>query len=162
MTLEVAAPIIGVIALLTLMLLLMRHASNKIYPEPDTDGENADIELGSVGKSPSVKSERTLVDGVMRERNTLDHVNAKTPLWRRAVGKGVEWRRDSGIGKEDGQPFAKSGGVGMGVGMGVGGEAHTPMQEQVAGAVHSPRQSSSVYSRSVDGFTVYPERVFGR
>lgn len=160
MMLEIALPIVGVIAFLTLTLLVMRYFTNKMYPDADADSKQGDIELSSMRKSGSVKSDRTLVNPPMpvktikrrtarKENPHLDAKHGGVFAWRMALeGPAPPLRQSSR--QEDRHPYGMPGGFGSHV------DQHMTLQQPPP-----PRQSSSLYSRSIDGITLNPERNIG-
>ncbi|KAJ4354006.1 uncharacterized protein N0V89_005738 [Didymosphaeria variabile] len=155
MMLEISLPIIGVIAFLTLVLLIMRHVTNKLYPDTDEDNEQGNIELSSMRKSKSVKSDRTLVNPkkLSKFRTTGRNAEDRFPdtkdggvfAWRLAMENPPQPRQSPNVRTEDRYLNANTGGF---VGLSI---EQSPQ----------PRQSSSIYSRSMDGVTLYPERNTG-
>jgi hypothetical protein len=155
MMLEITLPIVGVIAFLTLILLMMRHITNKLYPNTDEDSEQGTIELSSMRKSNSVKSEPTLIhpkklsrirsNSRKAEDRFPDTQNGGVFAWRLAMEKPPQPQRSPNVRTEDRYPRANTGGF-------IGLDMEQPCQA---------RQSSSIYSRSMDGVTLYPERNTG-
>lgn len=151
MMLEVALPIVGVIAFITLLLLIMRHITNKLYPKPDEDSEAGDIELSSM-RSTSAKSDKTLVNpGKLSNPGSPkavdrfpDTKNGGVFAWRLAMEKPRQPQQSPSLRAADRYPQANAGGF-FGI------------------AIEQPprRQSSSIYSRSMDGVTLHPEKSTG-
>jgi hypothetical protein len=121
MMLEATLSIIGVILFLTLMLLIMRHVTNKLYPNTEEDSEQ-DIELSSMHMSTSSNSDKTLVSPQTLPKPRSPKVGNRFPDSK--AGGVFAWRL----------------------------AMEKPKQP--------PRgQTSSIYSRSMDGVTLYPERT---
>ena len=145
MLLEIGAPIIGVIAVLTVALLCMRHVTNKLYPDPEVASIEDAIELDVMRRASETHSDdKTLVGDISlaRPEKMPGVLQDKGGF---AVGKTRFWRADSAVdmkGEEEG-PWGK--GVQWGCTKG-----ESPL-----------RQSSSVYSRSMDGITLYAGKTIG-
>ncbi|KAL5414638.1 hypothetical protein PMIN03_003139 [Paraphaeosphaeria minitans] len=151
MILEITVPILGVIAFLTAMLLITRHMTNKLYPDAEEDSEAGVFELSSM-RAPSVKSDRTLVNARKPSKTNSSKGVDRFPdsksggvfAWRLAMEKPKQLQQSPGLRAENRYPHANAGGF--------------------CGATVEPlprRQSSSMYSRSMDGVTLYPERKTG-
>jgi hypothetical protein len=153
MMLEVTLPIIGVIAFMTLMLLIMRHVTNKLYPNTEEDSEHGDIELSSMRRSTSLKSDKTLVSPrkLPKSRSSKagdrfpDSKNGGVFAWRLAMEKPKQPPQQNPSLRADDRYLHSNAGGFFGL------------------SIEQPprRQSSSIYSRSMDGVTLYPERNTG-
>lgn len=152
MMLEISLPIVGVIAFLTLMLLIMRHVTNKLYPNNNENSEQGDIELASLHGSSTAKTDKTLAYAKKAFQSTLQRAENRFPdtkaggvfAWRLAMEKSSQREQRSNARRQDANAHASTGGF-FGLSM-----------EQLHQA-SQPRESSSVYSRSMDGVTLYPK-----
>lgn len=160
MLLEIGAPIIGVVAFFTFALLVTRRVADKLYPDPELASEQGDIELNTMRKSSSTHSDKTLVDNAPR-------VVPKAETSRSWCGPGKVrfWRPGAPFGGVQKMSLEKGeGGKSDGGNKWVGWEGKREVRPQVQVQVHVPlvpvqRQSSSVYSRSMDEVTLYPGRT---
>ena len=146
MLLEIILPILGVIAFLTLMLLIMRHITNRLYPNPKDSSDAPAIELSSMRNSAT--SDRTLVNprklSMTRGPKVGRFPDSKYGgvfAWRLAMERPKQVPQNTG-------PRV--------------GEAFPRLNvEGVEGGQAPRRASSSTYSRSMDGVTLYPGRSWG-
>ncbi|KAF1967028.1 hypothetical protein BU23DRAFT_573531 [Bimuria novae-zelandiae CBS 107.79] len=164
--LEIILPIAGVIGFLTLVIFAVRHVTHKLYPNHEVDSEHDDIELSPVGMSLSVQSDKTLVNPLpnllkkpakagrgqhQREVEPYLHAqNGELLAWRMAMERPVAQLQ--GTMDVSAPPYAKNDYGGFTLVQPAMGTQPPPSP---------PRQSSSVYSRSVDGVTLYPQMNAG-
>ncbi|KAF2446234.1 hypothetical protein P171DRAFT_483597 [Karstenula rhodostoma CBS 690.94] len=147
MMIEITFPILGVIAFLTFVLLLMRRITNKLYPNTKEDSEAGDIELSS-RRSTSAQSDKTLVNPRKLSQPRSPHADDRFPdtknggvfAWRLAMEKPKQARQSPSLKAKNQYPHANTGGF-------FGLSVEQPPR----------RESSSIYSRSMDGVTLYPE-----
>lgn len=158
MLLEIILPILGVVIFLTLVLLIMRHITNKLYPNTKEGRGTHAIELSSM-RNTSATSHSTLVNSrkisISRTPKTVgrfpDSKYGGVLAWRLAMERPKQTKQVASPRVQDPNPNSNA-------------RAQDPYPRANADGVFGAsveqaarRQSSSTYSRSMDGVTLYPE-----